>query len=263
MRIIRKNSEFRQNYHRLGSGDVVATVLRWEPGEEGLLLDLQTRGVHLFPPALAQWLSRSKVLQAQVLGPWMVPGTMVVTGRRGLLKAMEDLGRRHLDGVVTKEDRGDCGLGVHRWNSLEEVFNHSGSGPLSFPFVLQPFIAGALDVRVIWIGDYQEAYWRRNPNSFRNNLRWGGESGPYFLSQEQEALCRQVMERAAFPYAFMDLLISPDGATYLSEISLRGGLHGARLSQRRYLELVEAAAEEFISSLTGDTGEVEQESSAR
>ena len=245
--VIRTNRELRERFHRLRAGDVVAVVLGWAPGEEGLLLDLVTRGVRLFPPALAQWLSRSKVLQAQVLGPWMVPGTAVVAHRRGLMEVMGSYAREGIGPVVTKGDRGDCGLGVHLWGSVEDVFNHAGSGPLEFPFVIQPLLTGVTDVRVIWIGDYVEAYWRRNPHSFRNNLHWGGESGRYALSPRQMELCREVMARGRFPYAFIDLMVTQEGESWLSEIALRGGLRGARLSQGRYLEMVARLEEEFLA----------------
>jgi ribosomal protein S6--L-glutamate ligase len=53
------------------------------------------------------------------------------------------------------------------------------------------------------------------------------------------------MARGKFPYAILDLLVGPDGETYLSEINLRGGLTGARLSQAEFLRRVAALAEEF------------------
>jgi ribosomal protein S6--L-glutamate ligase len=51
------------------------------------------------------------------------------------------------------------------------------------------------------------------------------------LTAEQLVLCRTIVSRARMPYAYMDLMISADGATYLSEIRLNGGMHGAGSSR--------------------------------
>lgn len=245
--VVRKNSELRRLYHRLSDGDLVAAVLRLDKGEEWIFLDLCSRGVTLFPSATSQLLSRSKAFQAQVFSPWMVPDTFVITGRRRLLAAMERYCAAGVGKVVTKSDRGDCGLGIHKWRSVEEVFNHASGPSLQYPFVLQPFVEDALDVRVVVIGGYLEAYWRKNPHSFRNNLHWGGESGRYELTSRQEALCREVMERGGFPYAHIDLLVTCEGETYLSEISLRGGLRGAAITAGEYAEKIRDVEESFVA----------------
>jgi ribosomal protein S6--L-glutamate ligase len=39
------------------------------------------------------------------------------------------------------------------------------------------------------------------------------------------------MERGKFPYAHIDLLVTADGHSYLSEIALNGGLKGARIER--------------------------------
>jgi hypothetical protein len=44
----------------------------------------------------------------------------------------------------------------------------------------------------------------------------------------------------------VDLLVSPQGQTYLSEINLKGGLTGARLSQAEFRRRVAALEEEFV-----------------
>ncbi len=222
-RIIRKNTELRSLYHQLSSGDVVVTVLNVNRNEEWIFLDLCSRGIMLFPPALAQLLSRSKAFQARVFSQWMVPHTYVISERRQLLEAMKVFHENGVGRVITKDDRSDCGLGIHIWDSVEEVFNHAAYGGLEYPFVLQPFIPGAVDVRVVALGEYWEAYWRKSSCSFRNNLHWGGSSGAYTLSEEQKAMCIEVMKRGQFPYALLDLLIAGNGRCCLWEISLRAG----------------------------------------
>ncbi|WP_246325438.1 ATP-grasp domain-containing protein [Dissulfurirhabdus thermomarina] len=252
IRIVRDNRTFRELYPDLRAGDVVVGLLNLKPTEESLFLDLSERGVRLFPPALAQHLSRSKCLQAMVLGRWMVPDTFVARDRHDLVRQLNRYGARGHGAVVTKQNRFNCGLGIHRWESLEAVYNQACFGSLAYPFVVQPFLEGARDIRVVILGDYVEAYWRENPNSFRNNLFFGGRSGHHRLTPEQEALCRDAMARGRFPYAHVDLLVAPDGTAYLSEINLRGGLKGARIDHRAYQEKIEELNAAFLREVTGE-----------
>ncbi|MBT8342685.1 MAG: hypothetical protein HKP58_16800, partial [Desulfatitalea sp.] len=82
-------------------------------------------------------------------------------------------------------------------------------------------------------GDYREAYARSNPDGFRKNLAAGGSSRNMPLSDKLNAMCDQIMGRALMPYAHIDLIIAADERPYLSEISLGGGLHGARIDKQR------------------------------
>ena len=58
------------------------------------------------------------------------------------------------------------------------------------------------------------------------------------------------MERADFPYAHIDLLIPATGGGWLTEINLRGGLKGARLDQKDYLDLVDRVHKKMVVKLT-------------
>jgi len=102
-------------------------------------------------------------------------------------------------------------------------------------------------LRVVALAAYVEAYERVNPRSFRKNLFQGGSSLPAVLTPAQETFSRQVMARGRFPYAILDLLLDPrDGSPYLSEISFKGGLTGARLSQAEFHHRVAALEKDFI-----------------
>jgi len=242
-RLIRRLPEFRQQYSELRSGDAVLGPLPLRPGEDFKLLDLAQRGVSLFPPALAQVLARSKAAQAEVLGEFMVPDTFVAYQLADLadhLPRCQDQGA-----VVSKRDRAHLGLGVGLWPSLEALYSLAGLHPLTYPLVVLPFVEGARDFRVVLLADYAESYERVNPLSFRKNLFQGGASRPAELDPARLDFCRQVMARGKFPYAIMDLLVNPEGRTYLSEINLQGGLTGARLSQAEFRRRVAALAEEF------------------
>ena len=243
--LIRTINDFRQHYRQLGSGDVVIGVLALRPGEEIKVLDLAERGVVFFPPVLAQLLGRSKVAQAEVLGEYMVPGTFVAYCLADLAGKLPEF--QALGAVVAKRDRAHLGLGVSLWPSLETLYSLAGLQGLTYPLVVQPFVPDARDLRVVALAGYVEAYERVNPHSFRKNLFQGGSSQPAALTPAQQDFCRQVMARGRFPYAILDLLLdSRDGRPYLSEISFKGGLTGARLSQAEFHRRVAALEEEFI-----------------
>lgn len=242
-RIIRSISDFRSLYPHLKAGDLVLGLLPLKPGEEIKLLDLQARGVRFFPEILAQWLSRSKAAQAEVLREFMVPGTCVVYSRADLAACLSEPG---LQGeIVCKADRGHLGLGVSRWPRLESLVSLAAIQPLPYPLVIQPLVEGARDLRAVVVGGYAEAYERVNPNGFRKNLFQGGSSRPVDLSPELLDFCRRVMARGRFPYAVLDLLVGTGERIYLSEINLKAGLKGSRLGQAGYREQVRRLEEEF------------------
>jgi glutathione synthase/RimK-type ligase-like ATP-grasp enzyme len=243
--LIRTITDFRRHYRRLGSGDVIIGVLSLWRGEEIKVLDLADRGVVFFPPVLSQLLSRSKVAQAEVLADYLVPGSFVAYSLADLARRLPEFQNR--EAVVAKRDRAHLGLGVSLWPSLETLYSLAGLQGLTYPLVIQPFLGGARDLRVVMLADYVEAYERLNPHSFRKNLFQGGSSQPAALTQEVQDFCREVMARGRFPYAILDLLLDPQGGRpYLSEISFKGGLTGARLSQAEFRRRVAALEEDFI-----------------
>ena len=238
-RLIESNEELGVRFQELQAGDVVVGRLRLRPGEEHLLLDLAARGVRLVPSAMSQWLSRSKVFQARILRPFMVPATWPVYDVHDLMQLVTEYGRDGVERVVCKLDRANGGMGILQFASVEEVYTQAVLGNLRFPFVLQPFVDQARDIRVVLLDDYLEAYQRHNPHNFRHNLHCGGKGTPWQLDSAQLDLCRQVMARGEFPYAHIDLLVTPGGQSWLNEINLRGGLRGAQISQVDYLAAVE------------------------
>ena len=238
--VIRDNSTLRAQYNSLQEGDIVVGRLRLRESEEPMLLDLGERRVHLIPSGLSQLASRSKTLQATLFSTVMLPLTRPIHALHDLIQAISDYQKNSITAVITKLDRRNAGMGVHLWQSIEEVFTHTSLGNIPLPFVLQPFEPECRDIRVVFLDDYIEAYWRHNPYSFRNNLHHGGQSDPCKLSEEQIKLCQLVMERGRFPYGHLDILITKDGKSYLGEINLRGGIQGAKISPENYQEKVEA-----------------------
>jgi ribosomal protein S6--L-glutamate ligase len=250
--VIRSNRAFRNVYHRLGRGDIVVGQLNLKPCEEYIFLDLVARGVDVIPHPLSQQLSRSKCMQAQVYESFMLPGTSVIRCRSDLVKRMQDYAEKGVERVITKQDRGDCGQGINLWPSVEDVYNAVTINTSLFPFVLQPFQDGVVDVRVIIIEGYIESYWRKNPVSFRNNIHFGGESGEYQLDDQQMDMCLKIMSRGRFPFAHIDLLVAGNGDTWLGEISLRGGIKGAAIAPAQYLKKINEVYDRFIDSRIGD-----------
>jgi ribosomal protein S6--L-glutamate ligase len=249
--IITDNDTLFNQYHTLQKGDLVVGRVRLRPGEESMLVDLAARGIDIFPTGLSQLISRSKALQSKIFSPYMVPHTVSVYDLHGLTEAINHYGNKSITQVITKHDRRNAGMGVHLWSSIEEVYNHASLGTLLFPFVLQPFQPNSRDIRVIIIDNYEEAYWRINPDNFRNNLHCGGQSKPCRLTEEQRMLCQQVMARGRFPYAHVDLLVTGNNTSYLGEINLRGGLRGAKINPGEYQERIQAVHESYLQKISG------------
>ncbi len=250
--IVSSLTELRRRFPELSAGDLVLGPLAVRPGEEIKLLDLQERGVVFFPPLLAQLLTQAKTAQAQVLGEFMLPGTFVA---HGLSDLAVHLGDARLSGqVVSKRDRAHLGLGVGLWPSFEALYSLASLQPLPFPLVVQPFLAGARDFRVVVVGEYTEAYERLNPQGFRKNLFQGGTFRPADLTSELLSFCRRVMARGKFPYAVLDVLLRLRGENFLSEINFHAGLKGSQLGQvefrRRVHGLLKDFQRQWESSLT-------------
>ena len=125
-------------------------------------------------------------------------------------------------------------MGILLYRSIEDIYTQAANGVLSYPFVIQPFVEHSSDIRVIVLDEYTEAYSRFNPNNFRNNLHCGGSAQPCSISEEVGNFCAEVMVRGDFPYAHLDLMVTPEKVIYLAEINLRGGLRGARISSEEY-----------------------------
>ncbi len=241
--VIRSLSELRRRYPELAAGDLVLGPLAVKPGEEIKLIDLQERKVVFFPPLVAQLIVRTKTAQAQVLGGFMIPGTFVA---HGITDLAAHLGDASFSGpVVSKRERAHLGLGVSLWPSLEALHSLASLQPLPFPLVVQPFLAEARDFRVLVVGEYTEAYERLNPQGFRKNLFQGGSFRAAHLTPELHDFCRQVMARGKFPYAVLDVLLSPQGDSYLSEINFHAGLKGSRLGQAEFRRRVQALLEDY------------------
>jgi glutathione synthase/RimK-type ligase-like ATP-grasp enzyme len=252
-RVITENNTLFDLYHDLKAGDIVLGGVRLRPAEEPLLVDLVERGIRLFPAALAQLASRSKALQAKLFAPLMVPLTMAVYDLHDLTRAIALYGRNRIGRVVTKHDRRNAGMGVHLWTSIEEVYTQASFGVMPLPFVLQPFYPDCRDIRVVMIDNYEEAYWRHNPDNFRNNLHCGGASSPCELTAMQRDLCQQVMHRGRFPYAHIDIMVTADDTSYVAEINLRGGIRGAKINADEYRSRVEAVQQRWLNQELGNT----------
>ncbi len=251
-RVFLSNKVFWEHYYDLQPGDLFLGMLNLKATEEYLFAELMDRGLEAYPPLLAQYISRSKCLQARIYAQYMPPLTFVARDRHDLIRAINLYGEKGVGAVVTKQNRFNCGLGIHFWESFESLYRfvtlspQGPTGPYFYPFVVQPFLPEALDVRVVVLGDYWEAYSRFNPHNFRNNLYFGGEARPYHLSEKEKDLCREIMRRGRFPYAHIDLMITPNGKVYLAEINLRGGLKGARISQEEYQARLQALHQKFL-----------------
>lgn len=248
--IIRANRELKQRYEELKAGDCFVGMLSFKNLKHRVFIDLLERGVRFFPSALSQTLGHSKVAQALAFQRWMIPHTLIIARRVDLMYAINTYNKHGIGAVVTKEDHLQCGFGVHRWDSIEAVYNQASFSTISYPFVVQPFLDNYTDVRVIIAGAYCEAYTRENQNNFRMNLSAGGTSKPYTLTKAQLAICHSVINRGKFPYAHIDLLVTAEGHSYLSEMALNGGMRAARIKRKDLDVLKKDLLEKMARSYT-------------
>ena len=229
--IVKSNRELRALYHELSAGDVFIGNLSLKHLKQTMLIDMLERGINCLPSPLSQILSSSKSAQAFVLRDWMLPLTAVIPRRTQLIEAVNTFNKHNIGPVVTKQDSMHCGHGVRRWESIETLYSFMALSESSYPFVLQPWREKFTDIRVIIAADYVEAYSRYNPHNFRVNIALGGTGSAYDLDEKKEAFCRSAMQRGKFPFAHLDLMLLESGECYLAEISLNGGVKGARINR--------------------------------
>ncbi len=244
--IVRTNRELKASYNELTAGDIFIGNLSLKYLKQPMLIDMLERGIRCLPSPLAQILNSSKVAQAFVLHEWMLPHTQAISRRTDLIDAINTFGKNGIGPVVTKQDGLHCGHGIRRWETIETLYSSMGLAGSSYPFVLQPFQEGFTDIRVIIVGDYVESYTRSNLYNFRVNLSSGGTGSPYKLDEKKEAFCRSVMQRGRFPFAHLDLMILENGECYLSEITLNGGIKGARIGRQELEQKKKALLEPMV-----------------
>jgi glutathione synthase/RimK-type ligase-like ATP-grasp enzyme len=243
--IVRTNRELKAKYNELTAGDIFIGNLSLKYLKHPLLIDMLERGIRCLPSPLAQILNSSKVAQAFVLHEWMLPHTQAISRRADLIDAINIYGKNGIGPVVTKQDDLHCGHGIRRWETIETLYSFMALAESSYPFVLQPFQEEFTDIRVIIVGDHVESYTRSNLYNFRVNLSLGGTGSPYILDEKKEAFCRSVMQRGNFPFAHLDLMILENGECYLTEITLNGGIKGARISREDLIQNKKALLEKM------------------
>lgn len=247
--VIRDNKWLFQNFHLLKENDIILGRIRLRPSEETLLTDLLQRGVRMIPSATSQLASRSKTFQTRLFHHFMLDKTIAVYDRHDLLRATALCCSSTDPSVVMKHDRKNGGIGIHKFDNIEQLYNHVTLSSSPYPFVIQPFMQGSRDIRVIILEEYVEAYERTNSENFRRNLHCGAKATPHTLSDEQLSFCHDVMVRGTFPWAHLDLMLMPDDTFYLQEINLRGGLRGARIDGEQYQRKTEAILERLLNKL--------------
>ena len=247
--IVKNINELTRVYPQLCAGDIVSARIVSKHLKQTLLIDLLERGVHCCPSPLSQVLNGSKAAQGLILKDWMVSDTRVIQRRSDLMKAIQAYHRKGVQRVVTKADKMHCGYGIRLWEHIEMLYSFIAFSEDAYPFLLQPFLENIIDVRVIVVGEYIEAYTRQNPDNFRNNISTGGCALPYNLNDKNVDLCRTIMRRGKFPFAHIDLQILTDGSCYLSEIALNGGIKGAKISRTELDKRKQAVIDSLIEKL--------------
>ncbi len=247
--IVKSNRELKALYHELSAGDVFIGNLSIKFLKHSMLIDMLERGICCLPSPLSQILNSSKATQAFVLKEWMLPLTVVISRRSDLIEAINTFNKHNIGPVVTKQDGMHCGHGIRRWDTIETLYSFIALSESSYPFVLQPFREKFTDVRAIIVGDYVEAYTRYNPHNFRVNITLGGTGSPIEMDAKMEAFCRSVMQRGKFPFGHIDLMLLENNECYLLEITLSGGVKGARISREALDQKKEALLEKLARKM--------------
>ncbi len=165
--------------------------------------------------------------------------------------------------VVAKGAGGGMGDNVFLVHDAGELAGLAGRldttcahGPAGL--VLQEYVeTGGRDCRVVFIGAWQDAFWRQGPaGGFRANLSQGGrvvrDQDPDGLARAL-ALARRLRRAAELDVAAVDLLVPPAGEPLLLEINHyfgREALGGGRAFRRLYF----AAVQEWLRGLGLDPG---------
>jgi ribosomal protein S6--L-glutamate ligase len=166
--------------------------------------------------------------------------------------------------LVAKGAGGGEGQNVFLVRSPEELAELGPRLETSCPrgpegLVLQELVpTGGRDIRVIFMGDYLDAFWRVAPEGdFRSNLSQGGrverETGRAELDRAV-ALALRLKETAGLDLAAVDILPGPEGPLLL-EINFyfgRQALGGSENYWRLYLE----AARGWLAGLGLDPGRI-------
>jgi ribosomal protein S6--L-glutamate ligase len=244
--IVKSNRELKALYHELSAGDVFIGNLSMKFLKHSMLIDMLERGICCLPSPLSQILNSSKATQAFVFKDWMLPLTVVIRRRSDLIEAVNTFNKHNIGPVVSKQEGMHCGHGIRRWDTIETLYSFIALSESSYPFVLQPFREKFTDVRVIIVGDYVEAYTRFNPHNFRVNISLGGSGAPIEMDEKMEAFCRAAMQRGKFPFAHIDLMLLEKNECYLSEITLNGGIKGARVSRESLDQKKQALLEQLV-----------------
>lgn len=109
--------------------------------------------------------------------------------------------------------------------------------------VLQRYLPGASEMRVVLLHEHCLAYWRRAASrEFRANLSLGGDwhrEGPAAELKAGLALARRLQDAAGIDVAGVDVIFSPNGGPQLLEINFyfgRQGLGGSENFLALYLK---------------------------
>lgn len=175
-------------------------------------------------PSFALFLNKSRCLQVDALGQFMLPHTRSIRNSQQMLQAMQVFNENNISDFVSKVDESGT-TPTCRWSdkSMFQVLQSH----IATPIVIQPFLEDYMDLSVFICGDYTEVRERVNDKSWNRSEYAGGRTWPVSLSQSTDEFCREVMSVAKFPFAFLDIFVKrvPFADTpryYLNKISLTG-----------------------------------------
>ena len=148
-----------------------------------------------------------------------VPPTICCESAAEAMEAFTVLG----GDIVYKPLFGSCGNGLLRLQSGAEAEAEAAFGAIfeaGGVFYLQKFIpSGNSDVRAFVVGGRAVAGMRRTGRDWRANVSQGGVAAAYTLSAEEERLALAAASVVGAAVAGVDLLVSEEGETFVTEVN--------------------------------------------
>lgn len=213
--------------------DFDAVVVRSVPGGSleqvifrvDVLHRLENAGVKLINNAACVEKTVDKYYTSALLEDCGIPTPRTVVTERfdEAMAAYQSMGD-----VIVKPLFGSLGLGMVRVSdedTAHRVFRAWQA--CRYVYYIQEYIPhGNWDVRAFVIGSRVVSAMRRSSDSWKTNINRGGIAESYKLSSEQEELCFKTASALGAAYLGVDILVDPEGTSYVIEANSVPGWKG-------------------------------------
>ncbi|MGI6406469.1 MAG: RimK family alpha-L-glutamate ligase [Syntrophaceticus sp.] len=135
---------------------------------------------------------------------------------------------RMMGDAIVKPLFGSLGLGMVRISDEDTAHRvFKAWQACRYVYYVQEYIPhGNWDIRAFVIGSRVAAAMSRSSDNWKTNINRGGIAEPYKLSPEQEELCFKTASALGAAYLGVDILVDPDGVSYVIEANSAPGWKG-------------------------------------